>query len=115
MTKEVYDKIDETRKEVVAQLGKWRMLRDLEMDELRRENERLREALAAETATANKLRAEVRRMSEAAVPAETPNSPGTSSTRRKGITENGRTGVSLWNNTDEEKEKVYAVLKDGRV
>ena len=107
---DVYDKIERTRREVLGQLSKWRLRRDLEMDELRRENARLREALAAESANTAKLRIELKSRAEPSAP----ESPGSPTARRRPTTENGKSAVSLWNNTEEEKEKVYAVLKEGR-
>jgi hypothetical protein len=94
------------------------MRRDLEMDELRCENAQLREALAIESAAVTKLKLEVQKMNSTSShirdSSPTPNTP---SSRRRllGLMDNGRTGgVSLWNNTDEEKEKLFAVLKEGR-
>ena len=114
---DVYDKIDNTRKELVSKVAKWRMRRDLEMDELRRENERLKEALAAEAAHVMQLKMELK-LSTARIETVTSSAgepaPASPSGRRRLVTENGRPAVSLWNNTEEEKEKVYAVLKEGR-
>ena len=111
---DVYDKIDRTRREVLTQLNRWRLRRELELDELRRDNASLREALAMESANTAKLRVELKNLSRTADQTSVPESPRSPTSRRRLPTENARASVSLWNNTKEEKEKVFAVLKDDR-
>jgi regulator of replication initiation timing len=109
-----YDKVERVRREVVMRISRWKLRCDMEMEVLRGENEKLKEALAAEAAISAKLRLENKNLrAELSVGTE-PQQPVTPTGRRnKHATENGRSmGVSLWNNTDEEKEKIFAVLKE---
>ena len=133
-TDATYGLIDETRKELVRQVRKWKRARDMEMETLRLENENLRNMLKTQNAVIERLKLESRKLrtDQLHVALSTHEDPaggnlspmgrkmkmtgensGTGERgTRAGMQVNG--GVSMWNNTEEEKEKLFAVLKDGR-